>query len=44
MFSRKFSLSGTSLNLSEAIAAKKNLKFRLLKELPSYVYHRKTAC
>jgi hypothetical protein len=44
MFSKKFSLSGTILNFSEAIDAKKKLKYRLLKELPSYVYHRKTAC
>ena len=44
MFSRKFSLSETISNLSNAVNAKKNYKLRLLKELPSYVYHRKTAC
>ena len=44
MFSKKFSLSGTISNFSKAVTTKKKLKFRILKELPSYVNHRKKAC
>ena len=44
MFSKKFSLSETISNLSKTVSDKKTYKLRLLKELPSYVNHRKTAC